>query len=273
MATAYDVAKRATEVFCTFTDEKPNLVDLGIPAVADVVGGMGPGTLCCLAAATGVGKSNFSLSMLTNSRHVGADLSWEDPEDLIGVRLLAQETGIRALDIRKDNLTPEQRKSVREALERLRDRKPIFESLVSAPLDKVVTAVKRVGDQGARFVILDYLQKIRGVSDDRRSEVGHVMTAFQRACVDAKMVPIMASQLVRSDPTKAPSIRMLKESGDIENEARLILLGHQDPDDRKIVRWRIAKSPFGGAGTYFEYRYNNAGVLEPHNGLEDSGEF
>lgn len=273
MQSAYEVVEAAFDTFRTFQDGDPDLVSLGIPYVDRIVGGVSPGTLVCLAAATGVGKSNMALSMLTNSKDVGAYLSCEDPEDVLGVRMIAAESNVSSLAIRKKQLAPYDFEQLKKAHLALRERKGLFKFLIGGSINQVEKAVKEAGEGGAKFCILDYLQKIRGNGDDRRNEVGRNMNIFQRACSEQGMVPILISQLVRTDPTRPPTQYQLKESGDIENEARLIILGHRDSSNHRLIHWRIAKSTFGGAGEEFQYEYNNAGTLVPCSGTPDEEEF
>lgn len=61
---------------------------------------------------------------------------------------------------------------------------------------------------------------------------------------------MIVSQIRRlNDYTKPPQIYHLKEAGELENEARLILLGHKvmDNDMNEYVRFRVAKSTVGAS--------------------------
>jgi replicative DNA helicase len=66
---------------------------------------------------------------------------------------------------------------------------------------------------------------------------------------------------------KVPQIWHLKESGDLENKARIILLAHKEnsnPDDEgQRVRFRLAKSTYGGEWLTFDYLRDKSGTLRP----------
>ena len=71
-----------------------------------------------------------------------------------------------------------------------------------------------------------------------------------------------ASQFSRSaSPTEEPHSWFLKETGDLENEARLIILGWQDADNPATIHYKIDKSTFGGVGTRFVYERDHSGTL------------
>jgi len=73
--------------------------------------------------------------------------------------------------------------------------------------------------------------------------------------------------------TKPPQIWWLKESGDLENEARLIILGCRDKEDRGIVRFRLAKSTVGAEGRLFAYKTDVSGMLVEVDPFLDEEDF
>lgn len=255
-------ADQTARIFRLFEEGEPDLVDLGIPPIRKVIGGFFPGTLIGIAMPTGVGKSNLALSMLLSSADRGGLISTEDGPDVLGARILSQATGISSLQIRKKDLSPAEVSRLEDAIEHLtNDEGPCFRYPIGGQLEDVEEAAEALAEEGCRYIILDYLQKVRGGGDDRRNEVGRVMTTFHRVCAKHHVVPVMISQLVRMERTKAPQVHHLKESGDIENECRVIILGSVNPENESEVLMRVAKSTFGGAGLRFTYRYDEAGTL------------
>jgi replicative DNA helicase len=257
-------AEKAAEIFGIFGGTPPDLIDIGIPPLTRTVGKFFPGTLVCVAMSTGVGKTNLAMSMLNLSADRGGYISTEDPEDVIGSRILADATGISSLRLRRNDLTDSERLRCKTVIMTLREGTgPQLRYKIGATLEEVEDTVKDLAEAGARFAILDYLQKIRGDGEDRRNEVNRTMSRFQRACAHHKMVPIVISQLQRMERTKPPALHNLKESGDIENECRCIVLGHIDGANERKLWLRVAKSTFGGAGARFAYLYDDAGTLRP----------
>lgn len=279
MATsAYASAMEATEIFRTFQEGDPDLVDLGLGPVTREIGGVFPGNLVGIAAGQNVGKSSTLLYMATTSKDRGGVISMEDGKDVWGARLLARYSDVPPTKIRKKSeLTEEDLDRIQEALGDLKraeseGKGPWISYKVGGSVDDIEDAVRELADAGCRWIALDYLQKPRGHAGaaDRRTEVGVTMNRFHKACADAGVVPIIMSQIVRLKDGQEPFPSHMKESGDIENECRLIVMLWRDSSDRSIVRGKVAKSSFGGGGLRFAFKYTEAEYLVE---LDEEDEF
>jgi replicative DNA helicase len=221
---------------------------------------MFPGSAGIVAAATGAGKS----SLLLEAAYTGGAgiISLEDGADVLGSRILSRLSGVDSLKIRTKSFNTEEAGRLEGAMERLPEVEHVkVVYAVSPSLEEVMEAAKVLAEAGCRTIWLDYIQKVRGVTDDRRNEVSKVYTSFQRVCAEHDVVGLAVSQFSRQpDPTKPPQIWWLKESGDLENEARLIILLHRDPDDDKVLHGRVAKSTYGGENLKFSYRRDSSGL-------------
>jgi replicative DNA helicase len=262
----YDAAIRATKTFRTFEPGQPELIKLGIGPVDRLIGGVGPGTLVVIGLPTGVGKSSLALHMLLNGASRGGYCSLEDPEDLIGARILAEASGVSSLKIRRKDFDDLDLQRLRDGLLTLQQRDdegvaPVFDVLIGKSMDKVGEAVTRQAQAGCKRSIFDYLQKMRNGGDDRRNDIGITLRQFQGFCYENNMVAIIMSQFTRLDPGTRPRIRHFKESGDIENEARIALVGWQDDKHANRVNFCLEKSTYGGAGMTFSMEYDDSGSL------------
>lgn len=260
----FGAAEDAIRVFRTFSEGKPDIISLGIPPVDEAIGGLFPGATGILAAGTGVGKSSIILasSVANKSLHVGV-VSLEDTPDVWGARALALTSGVEARRIRTKNLFPHEPKLLREGMEKLKEIDNVHIAYpIAGSLEEILAAIDDLAYNGCRLVWVDYIQKIRGVSDDRRGEIGRVFGTIQRHCSRLGMAVMFVSQFRRVvDPTVTPSIHWLKESGDLENEARLVLLFQVDPDKRSDVIGRVAKSTNGGEDIPIRYHRDISGTL------------
>lgn len=253
---------KAVKIFGVGAEEKPQFIRLGIPPIDNVLGGLFPGTVGILGAATGVGKSSIMLaSALASPDKVGI-ISTEDTPDVVGLRILAARTGIDSLRMRRGDLSPADIKRIIDVSKK--DNEGVMVAYeVGSSLEEIVESTQDLIDAGCKLIWLDYVQKVRGVSDDRKSEVMRVYGGFQRTCSRGGAAGMVVSQFRRlADITKPPQIYHLKESGDLENEARLIILGHRDPKDPSILRFRLAKSTVGGENTVFLYKRDSSGTLQ-----------
>lgn len=258
-------ANEAAKRFRTFDKGGvPDIIPLGIPQVDQSIGGLFPGSTGVLGAGTGVGKSSIILSsaLQRSDRDVGI-ISLEDTPDVLGARALAWASGVDSRRIRTKNFYPGEVKLLRKGLDALQEVNHVHIAYcIAHPLEKILEAIDELAFAGCRLIWVDYLQKIRGVSDNRYNEIGTALSKIQYQCHRAGVAVMFVSQFRRIlDPTATPRLSWLKESGDIENEARLAVLFRKDPDIDGDVIGRMEKSTNGGEGTPVRYRRDDSGTL------------
>lgn len=263
-----DTLRGAVDAYYLDREGRPELIPLGFPPVDEELGGLGPESCGILASATGVGKSSALLAGALASPVKTGIISLEDGPDVIGARILAHLTGVNSRLIRRKHFAD--KRDLTLVNEAASQGEPAHVSFAYPPakIAPIVEAVNALADGGCRLIWLDYLQKVRGHGGaDRRNEVGATYTEFQQACKANDIAGMAVSQFRRlSDGEKVPQIHHLKESGDLENEARLIILAHKYTSDLEgvgsRVRFRVAKSVFGGEDIQFDYLRDDAGSLQ-----------
>lgn len=260
-------AEIAISTFRTFEDGPPNLIPTGLPPIDRAIGGLFPGSPGILAATTGAGKSSLVLEALVNNAKAGVRsglISLEDTPDVLGSRILARESGVDSLKIRKKDLTSVEKSKIKAALERIKaySDNVRIEYIIGGSVQGASDAVSRLADHGCVDLWVDYIQKMRGKGADRRNEVGGAFSELQGRASKHNMAIKFVSQFARQiDYTKPPQIWWLKESGDLENEARLIILCHRPTGPGGPLYGRIAKCTFGGEGSEFMYVRDESGTL------------
>lgn len=265
--TIYSTRETIDEAIHTFyldREGRPELIPIGLEPLDRELGGLGPKSCAILAAATGVGKSSAMLSAMLSSRVRVGCVSMEDGPDVVGARLISALTGIDSLRIRRKDLSDRELAKVGELASSTTVDDIHFSYPIAGTIDDVEEAVKQLCDAGCRMVWLDYLQKVRGHREERRHEVAETFTRFQRAVARGNAAGMAISQIRRiSDGERIPQISHLKESGDLENEARVILLAHRvrDPEHKDRVRFRVAKSTYGGEYIKFDMTRDESGTL------------
>ena len=272
-------AEAAATQYHTFSDGMPDLIPTGIVAFDQEVGGLGPGSNMVVGAGNGIGKSRVALDACLVNQGNGVRsgyISTEDTADVFGCRLLARYSGVDSKLIRRKALSPEQLKRVQEGYEHMHRDSEMDSALavsyqIGKSLPDILVGMEKLRDAGCRIVWVDYLQKVRGVTDDRRNEVSRVFTALHSKAADLGVPVIIMSQIARPmDPFKIPSRFALKESGDIENEARsIIMLGRLQDDTR--VHGILDKSTFGGEGTRMVWEQRGCGGLYQSVDDDDGG--
>lgn len=262
----YHSSVEATDIFHTFKDGTPNLIPTGFPQLDERIGGLFAGTTMVVAGKTGVGKSTLLLYASQNAaeRKVSTGIvSLEDTPDVFGARALSYASGVDSLKIRTKRLTQADIRKLTFAQDSLR-KIPLHVSYsIGATAEGVCEALTELHTKGVKLAFVDYLQKMRNTKIDRRNDVASNLSVIQTRASELGMAVIFISQVSRPlDPTRPLSIHNLKDSGDIENEARVILLLDRD-DQSEVLTARLAKCTFGGEGLTFGFTRNAAGILQP----------
>jgi replicative DNA helicase len=269
--TLAESADEATRVYHTFDDGKPSLIPTGIAAFDRQIGGIGPGSPIIIGASTGLGKSSVALAACLHNQDVNqvktGYLSCEDTPDVVGCRLLARASAVDSKKIRRKELTDQEVEHVRLGYDHLASIDPAVAMevcyRVSRPLHEVVEGLEALADVGCKIIYLDYIQKIRGVHDDRRNEVGRVFSQLHAAADRKQVALVFISQVARQyEPNKVPAASALKESGDLEAEARAVLmLGRTDQDTRDSLTGVLRKSNYGAEGLTIKWARGECGTL------------
>jgi len=206
-----------------------------------------------LAAETGRGKTSAALQISTHALRQGKSvLYWtmEMPPAALFRRMVTQITGY---DTRDPTPCFDQREREREAMGLLYDT-PIYFDRHSRTVPAFCSSLRQVRRKTRLgLVVVDYLQLIRasGRAESRTREVGENSRALKLATMDFDLPFLVLSQFARLKDGVAPTIHSLKESGDTENDADVILLftgGELSRDAPTPVSVKIGKQREGPAG-------------------------
>jgi replicative DNA helicase len=228
------------------------VIKTGLRDLDDRIGGMGRGSLVILAGRPGMGKTTVAGTFALNAARNGHGVlffSLEMPAEQIMARLLTDFMfkadsmfGGERLSVHhmaKAKFTPEQFDDMvdaaraMEALPFLIDDNPY--ATVGGIHAKCQIAKKRLERTGKRLdlVVIDYL-KFLHASDryrgQRHYEVGEVTAALKQLARKLGVVVLLCAQLnrqVEQRQDKRPQLSDLRESGDIEADADIVLLLHR----------------------------------------------
>ena len=259
----------AVDTFYLDREGQPELVPTGLGPLDAELGGLGPGACGILAAATGVGKSSACLAaMLASPVKVGC-VSMEDGPDVVGTRLLAALSGIDSLRIRRKALSKAELKKVNSVAKSNKLDHMYFSYQIGKGIERVEQAIADLTKAGCKMVWVDYLQEIRGHGKgDRRNEVAEALTRCHGAASDGGAALMAVSQFrrvgedLKTGKPRPVGIHHLKESGDLENKARIIVIAQKQPaPDGVRVRFKLAKSTYGGEYVKWDMLRDESGTL------------
>lgn len=214
------------------------------PDLRDLVRVFRPGQLITIGARPGTGKSTFAADLL---RHAGIRMrlplvlfSMEMGEDEVMERVLAAETSVPLANVQQAALTDwdwdrvsRARDSFRDARFEIDDSSGITPGHIRARLRRM----ERTG--GARLVIVDYLQLMKGAGkhESREREIADITWSLKSLARQYKIPVVLLAQLNRGPEQRGdrrPVKSDLRESGAIENDSDIVILIHRpdmgDPD-------------------------------------------
>jgi replicative DNA helicase len=198
----------------------------GLVELDDQMGGLQAPDLVILAGRPGMGKTalatSIACSVAANKTPV-LFFSLEMSGEQLGMRMLAEKTGMPSSDLLRGRFKPEDFDRVRDATATLQDPLYIDES-GGLSIAQLVTRARRLHRQrGIGLIVVDYLQLLQGTTrrstETRVQEITEI-TASLKTLAKELCVPVLAlSQLSRAVETrdnKRPHLSDLRDSGSIE---------------------------------------------------------
>jgi replicative DNA helicase len=215
----------------------------GFRALDEITGGFQPGNLIVIAARPSMGKS----ALVTNiAENVALDkreprpvalFSLEMSEAELAQRFIASQASIKGDDLRKGRLKEDRQwRKVLDAGKRF-DAAPLFvDDSSDIGLLEVRAKARRLhhqSDGGLGLIIVDYLQLMRTDSrvDSRVEQVGQLSRGLKILARELNVPVIALSQLsrgVESRTDRRPVLSDLRESGQIEQDADLVIFIYRD---------------------------------------------
>lgn len=256
--------------------EKPLLT--GFKRLDEYLGGLERGDIIVIGARPAVGKSALVTQM---ARHISGQgkrvllYSLEMPERQLYERLVAQISGISLQRIRRavDFLGGEKGR-----FDGANDQLKKLDLWISSGAKSVSQIRAEARHMDADCIIVDYLQLVRSERrySNRASEVGEISKAFKALALELGCPIILLSQLNRLSEVrdgKEPTMAELRESGDIEQDASVILLlWNCDPKDNSQKGLKVAKNRQGELGK-FRIRFSGASMKFEELDNADFSEF
>ena len=244
-----------------FREKKEAKLYTGFSKLDDITGGLEGGDVIVIGARPGVGKSAFTSQIILEMAKAGKRIGFynlEMSEKQVYERLLSNQSGIRLNRIRR-------------AIQFLGDEKERFDKanrtlegmdiLVSSGTKSVSEIRNECRHQELDCIIIDYLQWVRADTryQSRASEVGAISKAIKALAMELNVPIIALSQLNRTSEmreTKEPTMGELREAGDIEQDASIIiLLWNLDIEDMTRIGLKVDKNRQGELGKIV-YRFD-----------------
>jgi replicative DNA helicase len=223
------------------------------------IGGFAPGNLHVFAARPGAGKSITLLQCAIQAAHHGAVAlsSLEMTTKELQQRLLAQYGGIEMGVLRSRTLTDLDWKLAADARVRLMDAPLFIDASHSVTISHIRSHARAVLRKHGNLsmIAVDYLQLVEGEGREREQVVGNVAKHLKHLAKDLNVPVLAAAQLNRGTPgrggrTVSPTLRDLRESGGIENNADVVVLMDRPDEKKDLIEFIVAKNRHGAQGKF-----------------------
>ena len=216
-------------------DIKP--IQSGIRDLDYITGGFFPGELTIVGAKPGVGKSVFGMMVAIHAARTGfrsGVCSLEMVDTQYGQRLISNLSGVDGMKIRKADITDTDWPPIIDAVVEL-SKIPTAFMFTARFIEDLTLAVKQRKDRdGLDILIVDYLQllRTRQKTESERLSIAAISWALKCLAAECRIPVIALAQLRRPESgqaNKMPTMRDLRESGNLEADADNIILLHE-PD-------------------------------------------
>ncbi len=183
----------------------------------------GSGDFIILGAEPSVGKTAFALQCAwhwARTKKVGFFSFETSPEKLFD-RLMAMVVGIPLSAIKNNAIAHNEWDRVCQAVGEITERKL---DLISAAGMKTADIRASILESGYELVIIDYLQLITTKGASRYEQVTNISIDLHNMAQSMGVTIMALSQLSRSDEDRAPKNSDLRESGQLEQDADVIIM-------------------------------------------------
>ena len=222
----------------------------GYPGLDAVTGGFREGHLVIIAARPGIGKTALACNISANMCRTGlacAYFSIEMSALEIAERINLSEAMVDKYKAQKD---PNLARLVTNAQEKVWNWKLCIDDRGSLSVDQIVSNAyqykQRAGSLDCIFV--DYLQLMRlpgGKNDSKNERIGEATRGLKVLAKEIKCPVVALAQLNRNADGRRPTIADIRDSGNIEQDADLILLLHREHEQSEQATLIIGKNRHG----------------------------
>lgn len=224
-----EVVARTEQIFNGDID----YIKTGLTDLDNQINGMSGGKLYVLGARPAMGKSALALNLVLNAikENIATMVfSLEMPSDEVTYRLVCAAANLNTRA--QNNMQEEDWPKLTAGFTILKDKPLIIDDSAGYTLSYLKNAIRtHASKHNKSFYVIDYLQLIRIKGENRVQGVGEITRELKILAKDIDRPILLLSQLSRSleqRPDKRPIMADLRESGEIEADADVIIFIYRD---------------------------------------------
>ncbi|MEJ6401577.1 replicative DNA helicase [Yoonia sp. 2307UL14-13] len=269
----------------------------GLTDMDKKLGGLHKSDLLILAGRPSMGKTSLATNIAFNVAKAyrrgklsdGSDgavdggvvgfFSLEMSAEQLAGRILAEASEVSSHKIRQGDMDETEFRRFVEAAKDLEACPLFIDDTAAIPIAQLAARARRLKrTHGLDLLIVDYLQLVRGTSDNRVQEIGEISMGLKAIAKELNIPVVALSQLsrqVESRDDKRPQLSDLRESGTIEQDADVVMFVFREeyykerekPGDHeleKMVEWQEAMSRLHGKAEVIigKQRHGPIGTVE-----------
>lgn len=246
-------------------------IQTGFRQFDKLFGGLWKKDLVIIAGRPSQGKSALAMSFALSIAKLGipsAFLSLEMGEDSVQSRLLSMESLIDHDKIRRNELSQIEKHEVEKARQRLNTYSMFVNTKPNWNINSLKSKIRKLHHQGkCEIVFVDYLTYMDLGDDKDRYDikVGRVSKGLKALAKELDICVVLLSQLSRKPddrPNHRPMLADLRDSGNIEQDADMVLFPYRDyaythdEVDKYKAELIIAKNRNGRIGHLDNYKFD-----------------
>lgn len=229
--------------------------NLGFERLDEIIGGLEGGDVIVIGARPAVGKSAFATQITSNLAKLGKRVGFynlEMKEKQMYERFIVNSSGISLTRLKRAvKFLGDEKERFEKANEELARAENIIITTGSKTVSEIRSECRHMDYD---VLVIDYLQLIKSdvtYRGNRYAEVGAISKAIKDLAMEMNIAVVLLSQLNRTSEgreTKEPTMSELRESGDIEQDASVIVLLWNLNEERIKKGCKVEKNRQGNTG-------------------------
>jgi replicative DNA helicase len=269
-AGSIDILSKTIEAIDAAKRKRANNEVVGVPSgimtLDRELGGFKPSDLIIVAARPGAGKTAFMLSIAKNCAGYFKDpvaiFSLEMSYQQLMNRLISSETGIPSNRLANGDIEDHELSSILSQTDKLAGMPMFIDDTAGLTILQIrARSRKLIREHGVKMIFVDYIQIAQGdvrKGGNREEEVGSIARGLKRMAKDLNVPVIALSQLsrkVEERSDKRPQLSDLRESGQLEQEADIVMFLYR-PEYYEIKQMADG-TPTAGMGEVIIDKFRN----------------
>ena len=253
-STTKDIIRRAvSQIESAFTHKgECTGVPTGFRALDKQTGGLQAGDMIVLAARPSMGKTSLALNIAENvtcdAGQPAGFLSLEMTDTSLIKRILSSRSKVNGHKLMNGSLSKDDITKITLAAGQVAKAPLHINDKAGLSIVEMAAICRRmVLKHGVKLLIIDYLQLLQAKAESRVQEVSRISSAIKSVAKELGVPVLVLSQLSRMAEDNTPSLRHLRDSGAIEQDADIVLFLSRDSGE-KLTKLDIAKHRTGPTG-------------------------